>query len=74
MPEHPEYQSASVSEFEVVVDLDSWRGRLVHVEGWTKGSQFKYLKTIGGVHLLRTPKYNKMYRTRNRLLKTRGTA
>ena len=71
MVEHPEYYPARADDFGLVVTPVP--GQLVHVEGWARGAQFKYLKTIDGVHLLRTPTYNRVYRTRNRLLWVRNT-
>ena len=71
MNKHPEYLPATAEEFGLVVDLESWKGRRVHVEGWAKGAQFIYRKTVEGVHFLRTPVGKQDYKTRARLLKTR---
>lgn len=71
MSKHPEYFPASVESFVLIKDLEKHKGKLVHVEGWSKGTQFVYLRTIDGMHYLRTPKGRKYYQTRNRLLMTR---
>lgn len=47
------------------------RGESVHVSGWNKGCVFIYLKTVDGVHHLKTPRTGKTYTTRNPLTKIR---
>lgn len=45
-----------------------------HVEGWNPKTQFVHIKTVGGLHYLKTPTTRREYQTRNRLLLTRRNA
>ena len=51
--------------------LDSGYKNLVHVENWSNGSTFHYIKTLNGEHYLITPKTRKEYKTKNNLLYTK---
>lgn len=50
-------------------ELDAGVRGVVHVEGWNKGCQFIYEKTVNGTHYLKTPKTGKRFKTINRLYK-----
>lgn len=50
--------------------LDAGYRKQVHVEGWSRGAAFHYIKTVNGVHELVTPKNRKPYKTSNNLLYT----
>jgi len=60
--------------FEVIEELGSAMQCLVHVEGWNPACVFVYLGTMGGNHILRTPKTKKDYlvSSSTRLLWTRN--
>ncbi|MBI1271697.1 hypothetical protein GC174_14815 [bacterium] len=45
---------------------------IVHVMGWPKACQFRYQRTVKGVHQLRTPKTGKLYTTTLPLYYKRG--
>ena len=62
------YTKATTKDFTLVTDFSRLRGHIVHVEGWSRGSQFRYWKTVNGVHHLRTPVSKRRYTTMNRLL------
>jgi hypothetical protein len=64
-------KTASAKEFQVIADPTTWLGKSVHVEGWKRGGWFILDAYNGGEATVRTPKTNKVYRTYNRLLKTR---
>jgi len=51
--------------------LSQHQGKQVHVFGWNRGATFVYLRTVGGVHYLRTPRSGKEYQTRNALAYTK---
>ena len=60
-----------VSDFQIVENPAAWVGRTVHVEGWGRGCWFILKSYEDGEAVLITSKTNKVYKTRNRLLKTR---
>ena len=64
-------KKADVEHFELVSSESLAPGIIVHVEGWVCGAVFVYQNTVNGLHTLKTPRKNKVYKTRNRLLHTR---
>lgn len=46
-------------------------GLLVHVEGWSRGAVFRFVRTVGKTHHLVTPKTRRAFQTTRRLYHTR---
>lgn len=65
-------KKSSSSPFKVITNLESHIGKKCHVELWKTGCVFIYEGTENGLHILKTPKTNKIYKTNKRLLYTRA--